>query len=488
MIKDKLKILVVDDEAQLRDLLTEGLQSMGCLVRSAESAVQALEILKNGLQGEPWDVLITDLNLADQSGVWLLKEGKKINRDLVVLIITGYGSVESAVEALQLGASDYIQKPFNLETLKLKLERSWQAQSLSRENRLLKRDLALYQIYDLFMGNPDREKLLNITMQSIRNISGSAGIKVKLKDGTQITSPEWKEEFEFSALQASLESRGRKYGMIFLKTMEGELDANQRTGLALLSKNVSLSLENMALMTDLKDRMDQLEAQRGDLLDSYKFAVLGEISSSLVHEMRNPLSAITLGVEYFGMCIGGDEKLKKALNSISKSVERLNNIIDNLSLYSKENTGTQSTVLLSDIIDKAVGLINYYLAAKKIKVEFNNGDYEKPVLVNLGQIQQALVDILVFQSKKMNGGGEIKIEIKNRDGEMALEIFNASLKVDLKELEKMMEPNLDSWQPGHDLSLNLARRLLEENLCRFKVQNQRDGTLFDLDFNQHHYI
>lgn len=485
MFKDNsLRVLVVDDEEQLRSVLTEGLLSFGCQVESTGSATQGLEKLKSGVSDKPWDILVTDLNLADKDGVWLLKEGKKVDPDLVVLIITGYGSVESAVEALQLGAADYIQKPFKLETLKLKMDRSLENRRLSRENRILKRDLALYQIYDLFMGNPDLDKLLNVSMQSLNHMIGNAGIKIKLKDGIQRTNTEWKEEFELYAFQASLESRNNRYGHILLKPLEGELSSDQRTGLALLSKNLSLTLENLDLMTALKGKMEQLEAQRTELLDSYKYAVLGEISSSLVHEMRNPLSAITLGVEYFGMCIGNDEKMSKGLGSIAKSVERLNAILDNLSLYNKDTSGTKSTTLLSDLLRKAIGLVSYYLAGKKVKIEISEIKYEKPVMVNLGQIQQALVDILVFQSKRLGQGGDIKVSIIHQDEEMAISIASPSLYIEQHDLTELVEPSMASWEPGRDLSINLARRLLEENNCRLRLNSSREtGTEFTLNFS-----
>ncbi|HBZ85805.1 MAG: hypothetical protein A2509_12125 [Candidatus Edwardsbacteria bacterium RIFOXYD12_FULL_50_11] len=487
MADDKLKILVVDDEDQLRDFLTAGLRSLGCQVKSTGGAAQGLEMIRQGLREDRWDVLVTDLNLADQDGVWLLKESKKLDPELVVLIITGYGSVESAVEALQLGAADYIQKPFKLETLKLKLDRSWQAQQLGRENRLLKRDLALYQIYDLFMGSPDREKLLNIALQSLNHITGNTAIKIKLSDGTHKSNPAWQDEFELYALQASLESKGTAYGMIYLKPLEGELGPDQRTGLALLAKNVSLVLENLDLVTNLKGKMEQLEAQRSDLLDSFKYAILGEIASSLVHEMRNPLSAITLGVEYFGMCIASDDKLQKALGSISKSVERLNMVLDNLSLYSRDSSDIKSTALLSDIVKKAAGLVNYYLAGKKVKIEVDHGEYENPVMVNQGQIQQALVGLLVFQGKKLGKGGDLKVTVKHQDDEMAVTMHSPSLVIDQAELAGMMEASLASWKPGRDLSVNLARRLLEENNCRLQIKSSPDrGTEFELNFTQRH--
>ncbi len=480
--RSNLKVLVVDDEDDVRDFLTTTLLSLGYEAQSTSNAKEALNKIR---EDRGFNVLISDLNLKDEDGLWLLQEGKKIDPDLVVLIITGSGSIESAVDALKQGAADYLQKPFNSQTLKLKLERSWKARMLSQENRLLKRDLALYQIYELFMGNPDRDKLLNIALQSLNQITGPAGIKIQLDDGKTITNPQWKDEQELYALQAALGTRGKRSGMIYVKPMDKELDSDQRTGLALLVKNVSLALENVNLMLSLNDNIKQMEAQKSTLLDSYKFAILGEISSSLVHEMRNPLSAITLGVEYFGMNISPDDKMNKALNSISKSLERLNVILDNLSLYSKDTAGTKSTSLLSDILHKALGLVNYYLAGRKIKMEVLNGDYEKPVLVNPGQIQQALVDILVFQSKRLSRGGDIKVGVEHHQDDMRILINSPLLVISPAELELLLEFKMSSWESNRDLSLALARRLLEDNNCRLKVESDSEkGTSFELTFSK----
>lgn len=485
----RMNILVVDDDQQITGFLSDGLKAMGHQVKTAHTALDGLELLNKESGQFPWDVMIADLNLPDHDGIWLLKEAKAVNPQMVVLIITGYGSVETAVETLQMGAVDYLQKPFKLETLKLKLERSVQNHLLSRENRLLKRDLALYRIYDLIVGTPDSNKLLQVTLQSLNNLINRAAIKIVLKDGMQVSNGEWKDDYELLALQASLEAKGVKYGMIYIKPLDGELDADQRTGLALLSRNVSLAVENITLATSLRETIEKLEIQRSELLDSYKYAVLGEISSSLVHEMRNPLSAITLGVEYFSMSLKGDDKLQKSLASISKSGERLNVILDNLSLYSKESKDTKSTVLISDILAKAVGLVNYYLAGKKVKINLDRGNYEKPVLVNLGQIQQALVDILVFQGKRLAKGGEIGLSIVQHQDDMAIEIYSPSLIIPPDELREITEPNSSSWRQGFDLSVCLARRLLGENNCLLDVaSSQGRGTMIRILFDQNKSI
>ena len=482
----RLNILVVDDDPELRNFLVNGLHAMGHRVEAVPTASDGLSIMQKHSEQNPWDVMITDLNLPDHDGIWLLKAAKAINAGLVVLIITGYGSVETAVETLQMGAVDYLQKPFKLETLKVKIEHSIKTQRLSVENNQLKRDLALYRIYDLFASDTDIDKLLNVTMQSLNHIISEAAIKIVLNDGKQVANNNWIDDYELVAMQASLEAKGIKYGMIYIKPLNGNLDAEQRTGLALLSKNVSMGVENISLSTHVRNMANQLEAQRTELLDSYKYAILGEISSSLVHEMRNPLSAITLGVEYFGMSLGTDNKLQRSLGSISKSVERLNGILDSLSLYNKDSHDTKSTVLISDIINKAVGLVNYYLSGRKVRINIDRGDYEKPVLVNSGQMQQVLVDIMVFQGKRLADGGVINISITHCQEDMAISISCPSLEIPSQELSDLKEPFGPAWKPRMDLSISLARRLLQENNCRFDLTSQSEtGTVMEINFEQY---
>jgi len=129
------KILIIDDEAFIRENVERILTDAGYQVCSAASGNEALGLVA----GEDIDLALLDLNLGTENGIDLLKSLKELDPELLVIIITGYGSVESAVEALKLGAYHYMKKPFKADALRLIVKLALQTQTLKREVRNLKR-------------------------------------------------------------------------------------------------------------------------------------------------------------------------------------------------------------------------------------------------------------------------------------------------------------------------------------------------------------
>lgn len=126
-------ILIVDDEEFLRAQLERILGEEGYAVRGVESGRQALEAVDR----EGVDLVLLDLNLPDLHGIEVLRELRSRDPDLLVIVVTGYGSVESAVESLKLGAYDYIKKPFKADAIKLIVRLALETQRLRRRVRVL---------------------------------------------------------------------------------------------------------------------------------------------------------------------------------------------------------------------------------------------------------------------------------------------------------------------------------------------------------------
>jgi len=134
----RYRILVVDDQESQREMLAGHLRNRGYAVTTADSGERALEICQRNF----FEVALLDLKMPGLSGLDLLNRLKEINPDTASIIITAYGSIESAVEALKSGAFDYITKPINnLEELDLLIEKALETHSLLRENRALKEEL-----------------------------------------------------------------------------------------------------------------------------------------------------------------------------------------------------------------------------------------------------------------------------------------------------------------------------------------------------------
>ena len=131
------RILVADDERSLRELLAIVLRREGYEVMLAENGKMALAALARGAV----DLLISDIKMPDMSGVEVLRNAKQIDPALPAIMMTAFASTETAVEAMRLGACDYLVKPFDVDELKLKVREKLETRHLRQENLLLKRAL-----------------------------------------------------------------------------------------------------------------------------------------------------------------------------------------------------------------------------------------------------------------------------------------------------------------------------------------------------------
>jgi two-component system response regulator AtoC len=130
----KVRLLVVDDEQSIRKLCMTIGSSLGYSCAEAESA----EVALSRVEQEAPDLILTDLKLPTQSGVELLRQAKALFPRTEVAIMTGHGSIESAVDAMKLGAYDYIEKPFRVEKMRLLLQRMAEKVRLVTENEFLR--------------------------------------------------------------------------------------------------------------------------------------------------------------------------------------------------------------------------------------------------------------------------------------------------------------------------------------------------------------
>ena len=129
------KMLIIDDEPLMRITLQDSLVGEGYEVVAAETGRKGVDLLRKN----QWDIIITDLKLPDLEGIEILKEAKFLNPSTEVILITAYGSIDSAVSAMKEGASDYLTKPFSMDELLLIIKRLLRMKQLEEENLSLKK-------------------------------------------------------------------------------------------------------------------------------------------------------------------------------------------------------------------------------------------------------------------------------------------------------------------------------------------------------------
>lgn len=152
-------ILIVDDEKLLRWSLQQNFLKEGYEVISAEKGMQGIEAFK----AERPDVVLLDIHLPDISGLNVLEGIKEVDPNAIVLMVTAYGDVETAVKAIKLGAYDFIEKPFNMEKLNITINKAMETISLRKEISQLKGKLSEQYGFDSIIGrSPEMMKVFEI--------------------------------------------------------------------------------------------------------------------------------------------------------------------------------------------------------------------------------------------------------------------------------------------------------------------------------------
>ena len=154
-----LNLLIIEDEKSVRECCREVARSLGFHVQMAETREEAYRALDHSSP----DAVLLDMRLPGCSGLDLLRDIKRRSPETVAIVMTGFATVQSAVQAMKLGAYDYITKPFNFEELRLELERVTSHLKLTAENRVLREQLKSKQGFGQIVGHsPEMEKLYRI--------------------------------------------------------------------------------------------------------------------------------------------------------------------------------------------------------------------------------------------------------------------------------------------------------------------------------------
>lgn len=171
------RVLIVDDEQSMRDMLAIALRGEGFEVIAAENG----EAAQAEIEAHPVDIVVSDIRMPGLDGLELLSQTREISPDTEVILITAHASTDSAIEALRLGAYDYITKPFDVEELKNTVAHALERQELQRDNVFLRSELTERHRFDNLVGRSPAMRRVFDLIQRVKDstttvlISGESG-------------------------------------------------------------------------------------------------------------------------------------------------------------------------------------------------------------------------------------------------------------------------------------------------------------------------
>lgn len=314
------RILVVDDERVIREILAEFLALEGFSVHTVEDGEKALTELRL----RPYDLLITDLKMPRLSGLQLLERIEQERLDVLTVLMTGFGTVETAIEAMKKGAYDYLLKPFKVEEVIHVVERALYRQRLQTENIRLREALTIYKVSEAIALSHDIEHILDVVLRAAldegkadvatlhlrdpRSGTYEERVKVVAVDGPArrgLPSPAFGvllDQFQqgvpilahggkasrfftepaghadlTSFVAVPLQVRGAMVGVlnVFSFTQGKKFDEGHRKMLAVLASRAASALDNARLYNELRTSNDSLTVANASLEEMFQQTVAG---------------------------------------------------------------------------------------------------------------------------------------------------------------------------------------------------------------------
>ena len=465
---ERSKILVVDDEEAIRSLLKRTLGKQGYDVELAADGNTAVGKIKRNF----FNLLITDLKMAKVDGIRVLKEIKNVNPYIEVIMVTGYPTIESAVEAIKIGAFDYICKPFDLPEMISTVDRCLDKQKFAISHIELSELMVLFEISRTITTTTNLNSLLKsilnsalelvkakrgsfllfdertkeLRIKAARGLSDEVMNNTRLKLGEGIcgeviqegksvlvtdieqdpryqskNKPRYKTKSFLSVPLIGKYPQASILGVINVADkISGEnFTEREKTLLSVLTRQAVTVIENYRLYSqlqnkieDLKHSLKELNETQNQLIQSEKMVAMGRLAFGIAHEIRNPLGIILGGVELLeGNIAKEDNAAKESIEKIKYSINRANNIILDLLKFSRASKLELNTVNICELIDEIISLVINQANLKNIRISKKCLDENIQIMADSTMLQQVFFNLYVNAIDAMPEGGELLLNI-----------------------------------------------------------------------------
>jgi signal transduction histidine kinase/CheY-like chemotaxis protein len=554
---EPMKILVVDDEEIMLKFACDALRSQGYQVVGALNAQEALKKVKE----EKYDFILTDIKMPEMDGVELIKAVHKINPTMGALFMTGYASLDTAKEAIQEGAYDYILKPFDLHEIRSavtnairKRRKVWEearGQELSRlsdlhkilytagdRKGLLKWSLgfALMQC-NLNVGSIIfwNEKTSELELFLCRDLSLNLFEEIKIEiDEEKIR--EWSQiENFFEAINLrehpvfyqlhdlypkvtlinDIFQEGYKVtsipirkgmwrwtcGLLSLNrsSTQGGFSGADLKLLTIIAIQTAISLENLSLLEESRRSYRELECLQEQFIELESMAAKGRASAEIGHELNNYLTLIMGNFELLNMSINkGEEKHlddlaspHKYINVIGVNLEKTKKFVDGLLDFSPLKS-EKAECDINELIEKTLLFVSPQNRFKNINFKKELKKTVQPVVIDPGQIQQVLYNLLNNAAdatgKRIGEGGIITVGTDYDKKEKMIHILvkDTGKGMSEEEAKRIFKGGFTTKKGGHGIGLSICKKIIDNHKGAIEVESKpNQGTTFRIKLPCH---
>lgn len=484
-MEENYKILVADDDPATLELIEAALFPRGYEITCASSGKGALEAFSQ----KGAHLALLDLVMPGPGGLECLKEIKRTKPETEVIIITAYGDEESAIEALRLGAFDYIVKPFHLEHLRNSVERALERyRHFSDKKRFIERleeevsrrtmelEETKQRLQATFDAITDGIVILDRDFRIVAANFGTASLFAKSTEdllNKQCYNEffKWDGPCEECPVRRTFETGRPKSAVITLTRDDGSRFYFEISSFPISSPKGDVD----HVVEYIKDTTEQRRQQQF-LHNSAKMAAVGQLAAGVAHELGNALGIIGGSVQFLlkSKSKNRNQALQESLEVIDRNVASADRIIRGLLSFAKPRDPSFSLLDITSVLEKACFLLKGEFAKNNINVLKRYCPDVPWVLADAEQMEQVFINILLNSIQAMEEGGLITLEttFDQQRRVVKIEFSDTGKGIPQDYINRIFDPFFTTKEGGTGLGLSVSYRLIQAHGGYISVMSQ----------------
>ncbi len=519
-------IMVLDDDVGVARLCQQVLERAGFEVICVTNPVQGIVILQQARV----DLLLIDIRMPKIDGFQVMEQARKFQPELAIVVMTGFGTVETAIQALRLGANGLMLKPFaKTSALVESVNQALHEKEHQREMSRLAALQPIIQVTGSLFAETRTEPLIDLILDAIvahlhcphagfyqrdevdflqllaargtplpgelSRLDGgplsradlwNVSLQINL-DGPEHTDlQEWLSSAGFGSLMCIPVSRSAERRSVLLAARDknepvfSEADLEMLT---ILSRQAATALENAHLYSELRGTIEQLEESQLKLIQAEKMAAIGRLTASIAHEVNNPLQAVRNCLHLVNREELPWEKRMEYLATANSEVERLMVTMRQMLDFSRPSAGDRTPTDINALIETVLFLIDKQLLKQNIQVKKRFGQNLPNVIVARNQIQQVFLNIILNAMEVMPDGGKIEIQSRSNGDQVEVSFTDTGPGVPDEHRSQIFEPFMSTKNQGTGLGLSVSYNIMDAHGGKLELvqsfgRKQRRGACF----------
>jgi len=481
---DQANILVIDDEQIMREGCSRILCKDGVTVITAENGRQGL----NEIQGcpEKIDVILLDLMMPGMSGMEVLDQVRTLDPNLLVIVITGYATVESAVEAMKKGAYDFIPKPFTPDQLRIVVRRALERRALQKEAEFLRRererslrDIATEKSKIKTIINCMGDGVLVCDRDSCIVLSNPAASRMLKVPETSLLGnflPQCNLHPELAKIiEESLNTKDMGYTSVSQELSIGESgEIYLRAHTAPVRNDIGETMGSVTVLQDISHLKE---------LDKMK----SEFITMVTHELRAPIAAVEQQLTVILNRMAGDltAKQDQLLSRAKERTKGLLTLIKDLLDLSKIEAGKmvqyKEPLSLQEVIQRVVDLMRVEAEAKKIDLQFSASPGAPLISADRNSMEGIFTNLISNAIKYTPEGGKVWVTLSEESGFLKAGVSDTGIGIKKEDLSRIFDKfyrvkTTETRQVvGTGLGLSIVKSIVDAHLGSISVESEEGG-------------